>query len=243
MKYLITTIAAVVLVGCGDPDGALIQAARDGDIEVVKQHLAAGADVNTKDDHEYTPLHWAAMEGRREVAELLISQGANVNAKSRTGSTPLQYAAFDRCKEIAELLIAAGADVNASSKNGSTLLDFAISGYQFKIVDLLRKNGGKHGTIHGAAGGGDIEAVKKFLASGTHVNANKNIVGDTPLHSAAEYGQKEIVELLIANGADVNIATKSGRTALDMTHLHPEINELLRKHGAKWGRELEAAGN
>jgi len=38
----------VLLVGCGNPDGALIQAAKDGNIEVVKQHLAAGTDVNAK---------------------------------------------------------------------------------------------------------------------------------------------------------------------------------------------------
>ena len=50
MKHvLLTTIAAVVLVGCGNSDGALIQAAKDGDIEAVKQHLAAGANVNAKE--------------------------------------------------------------------------------------------------------------------------------------------------------------------------------------------------
>ena len=47
MKHLLlTTIAAVLVVGCGNPDGALIQAAKDGNIEAVKQHLAAGANVN-----------------------------------------------------------------------------------------------------------------------------------------------------------------------------------------------------
>ncbi len=142
MKYLITTMAAVVLVGCGDPDGALIQAARDGDIEVVKQHLAAGTDVNTKDDHEYTPLHWAAMEGRREVAELLISQGANVNAKNKVGSTPLHIAAYMKF-DLAELLIAKGADVNARNNKDSTPLDWAIRIKNTETIDLLRKHGGK----------------------------------------------------------------------------------------------------
>ena len=89
---------------------------------------------------------------------------------------------------------------------------------------------------------GNIKVVKQHLAAGTDLNA-KDMHGNASLHHAAERGHKEIVELLIANGADVNIATKTGHTALDMTHLRPEINELLRKHGAKWGRELEAAGN
>ena len=144
MKQLLITIAAVVLVGCGDPDGALIQAARDGDIEVVKQHLAAGTDVNTKDDHEYTPLHWAAMEGRREVAELLISQGANVNAKNKVGSTPLHIAAYMKF-DLAELLIAKGATINVTDDVSRTPLDDAIEGDKKETVDLLRKHGGKTG--------------------------------------------------------------------------------------------------
>ena len=49
MKHLLlTTIAAVVLVGCGEsaPDISIDRAAHDGNIEAVKQHLAAGANVN-----------------------------------------------------------------------------------------------------------------------------------------------------------------------------------------------------
>ena len=144
MKQLLITIAALVVVGCGDPDGALIQAARDGDIEVVKQHLAAGTDVNTKDDHEYTPLHWAAMEGRKEVAELLISQGANVNAKNKVGSTPLHIAAYMKF-DLAELLIAKGATINVTDDVSRTPLNDAIEGDKKEAVELLRKHGGKTG--------------------------------------------------------------------------------------------------
>jgi ankyrin repeat protein len=39
---------------------ALMAAARDGNIEAVKQHLAAGTDVNVKEKHGMTPLHFAA---------------------------------------------------------------------------------------------------------------------------------------------------------------------------------------
>ena len=66
MKHLLlTTIAAVVLVGCGPqpPDISIHKAAYDGNIEAVKQHLAAGTDVNAKDNVGGTPLHWAAHHG------------------------------------------------------------------------------------------------------------------------------------------------------------------------------------
>ena len=52
---------------------------------------------------------------------------------------------------------------------------------------------------------------------------------------------KEVVELLIANGADVNPKDMKGQTPLDMTN-HPEIADILRKHGGKTGEELKAEG-
>jgi hypothetical protein len=57
-NILITTIAAVLLVGCGpsEADRALLKAANEGNIEAVKQHLADGADVHSKDKHGWTPL-------------------------------------------------------------------------------------------------------------------------------------------------------------------------------------------
>ena len=91
MKHLLlTTIAALLLVGCGEsPNELLHQAVIDGNIEAVKQHIAAGADVNAKDENGVTPLHWAETE---EIAELLIAKGADVNARTGSGETPLDLA-------------------------------------------------------------------------------------------------------------------------------------------------------
>ena len=79
MKHLlITTIAAVLVVGCGEsqppepPDISIHDAARDENIEVVKQHLAAGTDVDAKDVlMGMTPLHYAAIRGQKEIVGLL----------------------------------------------------------------------------------------------------------------------------------------------------------------------------
>ena len=91
MKYLITTIAAVVLVGCRPsvPDISIHDAADEGNIKAVKQHLAAGTDVDVKGGwHDRTALHMTVKCGHKEVAELLIAKGADVNAKDRTDRTP-----------------------------------------------------------------------------------------------------------------------------------------------------------
>jgi len=162
MKHLLlTTIAAVLLVGCGPstPDIDIHQAATDGNIKAVKQHLAAGKDVNAPDRHGWTPLHYAALKGGEEIIELLIAKGANVNAKSVHG-TPLV---------------------------GHTPLDFAIKLKRTEIVDLIRKHGGKSGaadSIYVASTMGNIEAVKQHLAAGVDVNAI-DLNGRTPLDFAS----------------------------------------------------------
>ena len=121
MKHLLlTTIAAVVLVGCGDPeaDRALVYAAVSGDIEAAKKAIAAGADVSAKDDSQYgdTPLHKAASSGHKEIAELLIAAGADVNAKNKDGETPLDEAVSKGEKETADLLRKHGGKTGAELK-------------------------------------------------------------------------------------------------------------------------------
>ena len=78
MKHiLITTIAAVLVVGCGNPeaDRALLDAAYEGNIEVVKQQLAAGADVNAKNKGGRTPLDSAIKSNQTETIDLLRKHG------------------------------------------------------------------------------------------------------------------------------------------------------------------------
>ena len=122
-QLLLTTIAAVLLVGCGEapppsppaevkpepptdkaPDISIHAAARQGKIEAVKQHLTDGVGVNAKSERGMTPLHSAAREGHKEVIELLIAKGADVNAKDDDGTTPLDLAVGWDKPETADLL-------------------------------------------------------------------------------------------------------------------------------------------
>ena len=142
----------------------LRKACRKGDIEAVKQYLAAGANVNAKEGFfGTTPLHLATRKGHTEIVELLISAGADVNARTAffitCEETPLHNAAYEGHKEIAEMLITAGADVNARDKGtgsagGNTPVDRDISDSCQELsrdskaaiketIALLRKHGGK----------------------------------------------------------------------------------------------------
>ena len=120
-------------------------ASRYGIIEAIKRHLAAGADVNVKDECGRVPLLITAHGNHEKIAELLIAEGADVNVTDGNGDTPLHYAARDGQKEIAELLISNSADVNAKNKRGDTPLNWAISRKHPETAALLRKHGGTTG--------------------------------------------------------------------------------------------------
>ena len=80
-RLLLTTIAAVLVVGCGEsqppepPDISIHDAARTGRIEAVKQHLIAGTDVNAKNNIGASPLDLATLFNQSETADLLRKHG------------------------------------------------------------------------------------------------------------------------------------------------------------------------
>ena len=155
-------------------------AAEDGNIEAVKQHLAAGTAVNTKNEFGAAPLHYAAYKGHKKVVVLLIAKGAGVNAKSDSdGGTPLHEAAYNGQKEIVKLLIAKKADVNAQGEDEATPLHFAALGGHKEVAEIL-------------------------IANGAAVNANRND-GATPLAIAIDLKHTKFADLLRKHGGNARL--------------------------------------
>ena len=145
MKQLLTTIAAVVLLGCGEsqqsvpqaetkpvepvakaatpepqtakaPDISIHDAAALGNNEAVKQHLSAGTDINAKDESGWTPLHWAASKVHNKTAKMLIKAGADVNVVNRDGLSPLDYAENETFGFLIDYGAKSGAELKAEGK-------------------------------------------------------------------------------------------------------------------------------
>ena len=103
------------------PDMDLQAAVMSGNLEVVKQHIKAGTDINKKDQMSgSTPLITAATFDQKDIAKALINAGADLSITNNDGATPLHVAAFFCRVEIAQLLIDAKADKSAKNNFGAT---------------------------------------------------------------------------------------------------------------------------
>ena len=138
---ILISLTNFTIVTQGQTDLSIWQAASTGDVAVVEEYLAKGADINAKDNvYGVTPLSWATLLGQTQMAELLIQRGANVNSKNRDGATSLHAAAFLGQHKIATLLVQKGANTNVRNNSGerptdSLQVDWAAT--QF-IVQLLQ---------------------------------------------------------------------------------------------------------
>ena len=87
----------------------LQEAAKQGSLADVKQHLQRGADVDGKDQSGYTPLMAAAINGNLDGVKVLVDQGADVNARAEDGNTALELAKVNRHPDVVEFLKQHGA--------------------------------------------------------------------------------------------------------------------------------------
>lgn len=122
---------------------ALLDAAEQGNIKVIKKNIAHGISVNIEDDTGLTPLHYAIIGKSLPAMQLLIDEGACVNAADETGLTPLHLAIIKGNREAIELLIEAGASIEAVDHIGYSALLFAKLQGQLpysETEELLIKN-------------------------------------------------------------------------------------------------------
>ena len=174
-------------------DLELIAAARDGNESAVRDLLARGASVHARDDTGMTALVAASWGNYLDVACALIEAGADVNAKDDTEQSAYLIATSEGYLELLEMTLAAGADVRS--------LD------SYRGTGLIR-----------AAERGHVEIVARLLETDIAVD-HVNRLGLTALLEAVVFGDggarhTEVVRMLIAAGADPNLADGNGVSPL-----------------------------
>ncbi len=129
---MILTVLASEVVGGQDgavPDVGLHLAALQGNVEVVRQHIRSGTDLDARDAYGSTPLMIAATFGRAGVAEALIDAGADLHIRNNDGGTPLHAAAFLCRTEIVALLVNRGANKYVRDRYGNTPAETVIGAF------------------------------------------------------------------------------------------------------------------
>jgi uncharacterized protein len=115
-------------------ENAMMMAALNGDIDIVKQLIAKDAEVNKKG---WAPLHYAAANGNDDIVKLLLDHDAYIDTGSPNGTTPLMMAARGGHVSTVKLLLDSGADLNVKNQLGLTALDFAKQYKEPDVVDGL----------------------------------------------------------------------------------------------------------
>ena len=195
-------------------DAALIAAAERGDAAGVGRLIKEGASVKSRDAAGRTALLAATQRNRIDAARALIAAGADVNAKDGIEDSPYLLAGASGHVEILDMTLAAGADLKSTNRYGGTALTPACH----------------HGHVDA------VRALLKTRLAIDHVNK----LGWTCLLEAVILGDggarhAEIVRMVVAAGANVNLADREGVSPLRHARGRGQttIARILEQAGAK----------
>ncbi len=161
-----------------EPTMTLHAAARAGDLEQLKAHIARGANLDQQDELGFTPIYCAVSAVRLEAARLLLDSRANPNGSGPDGLTPLIVASSIGRKDLIELLLAKGANIEWRDRQQRTALHVAVSC-------------------------GQLEVVKVLVNAGADVNGAGR--GQTPLSIAMQRNKTDIADYLRQQGAQETV--------------------------------------
>ncbi|MEC8461113.1 MAG: ankyrin repeat domain-containing protein [Pseudomonadota bacterium] len=222
-------------------EGALYQAIKQRQSEIVDLLLAKGADINQMDSDGWSQLQTAIYQKDEEVAKGLIAKGADIHRLRDTSKSPLYLALKEGLSEVVDLLLTKGADINQADSNGWSQLQRAIilkdeevaKGLIAKGADIHRLLDDGRSAVYLALEEGLSEVVDLLLTKGADINqADSN--GWSQLQRAIILKDEEVAKGLIAKGADIHRLLDDGRSAvyLALEQGLSEVVDLLLTKGA-----------
>jgi ankyrin repeat protein len=200
---------------------ALMYAAINNHIEIVKLLINAGASIEQKASDGSTALYLATQFGYPQIVKLLLDSGANPNIVNKNGTSALAAAVSAGNTDLVQLLITVKSDLGWRDKEGKNLLMFIRDG-DTNTAKLLIDNGvdvnctdndGMTVLMYASMKKKNEEVVKLLLKSGANPNTIKG-GGYTALMQAITNYNYETVKALIAAGTDLSIVNSRGETAL-----------------------------
>ena len=241
---------------------ALIRAIEDHRIDLVRQLLDLGVDVNQVDEQGRTPLI-VSIESLPEVfsfdniVHLLLNRGADINQRGgHWNKTPLLACSYGGKTELARLLLDRGADVHQMDDDGVTPLIGALRSSRTDLALLLLERYEFNPLptcagvtpLHIASENGLTEVVRNLLDRGVDINWADD-GGDTALCEASRSAQRDVVRLLLDRGADFRRANDYGDSPLTLARVYtgaepvgterrprsdltPEVSDLIIRHAA-----------
>lgn len=191
-----------------------LSAAEQGQIEILKDCLAKGVDIDTTNRQGRTAIIIASLNKHYECVSLLMKAGADINKQDQTCFNPFLISCLNNDLTLLRLILPAKPDLNVLSRFGGV-------------------------GITPASEKGHVDIVRELLEK-TDINVNHtNFVGWTPLLEAIVLNdggpkQQEIVRLLLEYGANPHMTDKYGKTPLELAQEkgYSEIATLLIKAGA-----------
>ncbi|XP_063438358.1 uncharacterized protein LOC134719283 [Mytilus trossulus] len=220
----------------------LIKAAREGRLTDLKLSIEKGADLEYRDENEYTPLLQSVYHGHIETVQYLVSVGSNKEAKTeipqqcpfystcfdvgnvlmlQIGSTPLSLAAEKGHLDIVKYLIRVGCIKEARANDAFTpLLNSVYYGHIETVQYLVSVGSNKEATAKDgntplfiAVHKGNLQIVQYLITVGCQRDARDND-DFTPLLFAVQGGHIEIVKYLVTAQCDIEATNKDDFTPL-----------------------------
>jgi ankyrin repeat protein len=212
---------------------ALMWAISNQQVSTIDALVKGGADVNAGSKSGFTPLMFAAQKGDAQISRILLKAGARVNEpQPRSGLTALMVASAMVHPEAVNALLEAKADTNLVDSNGYGALHKVVRDSDYgidparkddvvAIVKTLLKNGANPNLRIQQDKEKAADEIKRganaFYGRRTALTVTEiTLQGATPIVLAAEVNNLDAIKALVEAGADPNIATESGTTALMM---------------------------
>jgi len=199
-----------------DGDTALIHASRYGRVQIAQSLIDARAEINAKGANAFTPAIWAAAIGSYETLRILLEAKADANQTNARGETPLYVA----CR-------------NGQNSCVGFLLSLHDPSSDERISLTTRRSEDGFSPIHTAAKYGHTVPVEYLLqvpGAAEQLLEARTHNGQTALMVAANFGQPDVTEVLLQQGADANATREDGSTALILCCMHETTDdeEVLR---------------